>query len=68
MRRFLTILWGAQVFIEPKALMFLMGTEMDFVDERLRAEFVFTNPNSKGNSNGTCIPYCVCTISSHRAG
>ena len=39
---------GVKVFIEPKALMFIIGTEMDFVDDRLRSEFVFTNPNSKG--------------------
>lgn len=39
---------GVKVFIEPKALMFLIGTEMDFVDDRLRSEFVFHNPNSKG--------------------
>jgi len=36
------------VFIEPKALMFLLGVEMDFVDDRLRSEFVFHNPNAKG--------------------
>jgi iron-sulfur cluster assembly accessory protein len=39
---------GVKVFIEPKALMFLIGTEMDFVDDRLRSEFVFHNQNSKG--------------------
>ena len=39
---------GVKVFIEPKALMFIIGTEMDFVDDRLRSEFVFSNPNSKG--------------------
>ena len=39
---------GVKVFIDPKALMFLLGTEMDFVNDRLRAEFVFRNPNSKG--------------------
>ena len=45
---------AAQVFIEPKALMFLLGTEMDFVDDRLRSEFVFHNPNSKGECGGCC--------------
>ena len=42
------------MFIEPKALMFLLGTEMDFVDDRLRSEFVFHNPNSKGECGGCC--------------
>ena len=39
---------GVKVFIEPKAMMFVVGSTMDFVDDRLRSEFVFTNPNSKG--------------------
>ncbi len=37
-----------RVIVESKALMFLLGTEMDFVDNEIKAEFVFNNPNSKG--------------------
>ncbi len=36
---------GVKVFIDPKALMFLLGTEVDFVRERMGARFVFKNPN-----------------------
>jgi iron-sulfur cluster assembly protein len=36
---------GVKVFIDPKAIMFLIGTEMDFVREKLAARFVFNNPN-----------------------
>jgi iron-sulfur cluster assembly protein len=36
---------GVTVFIEPKAIMFLIGTELDFVHEKLGARFVFNNPN-----------------------
>ena len=36
---------GVKVFIDPKAIMFLIGTEMDFVTEKLGARFVFNNPN-----------------------
>jgi iron-sulfur cluster assembly protein len=36
---------GVRIFIEPKAIMFLIGTEMDFVRDRLAARFVFNNPN-----------------------
>ena len=36
---------GVTVLIEPTATMFLLGTEMDFVDEDLGARFVFNNPN-----------------------
>ncbi len=36
---------GVKIFIEPKAILFLLGTEMDFVREKLGARFVFNNPN-----------------------
>mmetsp|Transcript_2779 Transcript_2779/g.4155 ORF Transcript_2779/g.4155 Transcript_2779/m.4155 type:complete len:158 (-) Transcript_2779:88-561(-) len=37
-----------EVFIEPMALMNVIGTKMDWVETELSAEFTFTNPNSKG--------------------
>ncbi len=36
---------GATVYIDPKAVMFLLGTEMDFEMTKLRSGFVFRNPN-----------------------
>jgi iron-sulfur cluster assembly protein len=36
---------GVKVFIDPKAILFLIGTELDFVQEKLGARFVFNNPN-----------------------
>lgn len=36
---------GVTVFIEPKAVLFLLGTEMDYKVEKLKAGFVFNNPN-----------------------
>ncbi len=36
---------GVKIFIEPKAILFLIGTEMDFVTEKFGARFVFNNPN-----------------------
>src|SRR5580692_8827812 len=36
---------GVKIFIDPKAILFLIGTEMDFVRDRLAARFVFNNPN-----------------------
>lgn len=39
---------GAKVFIDPRALMHIVGTKMDFVDNDLVSEFVFHNPNAKG--------------------
>lgn len=39
---------GVKVFIDKKAQLTLLGTEMDFVETKLSAEFVFNNPNIKG--------------------
>ena len=39
---------GARVFIDSKAQLTLLGTEMDYVDSKLSSEFVFHNPNVKG--------------------
>ncbi len=36
---------GVKIFIDPKAILFLLGTEMDFVQDKLAARFVFNNPN-----------------------
>ena len=36
---------GVKIFIDPKAILFLIGTEMDFVHEKLGSRFVFNNPN-----------------------
>jgi iron-sulfur cluster assembly protein len=36
---------GVKLLIDPKAVMFLLGTEMDFRADKLTAGFVFNNPN-----------------------
>lgn len=36
---------GATVLIEPKAILFLIGSEVDYVTTRLSSKFVFNNPN-----------------------
>ena len=36
---------GVRILIDPKAVMFLVGTEMDFKREKLAQKFIFTNPN-----------------------
>jgi len=36
---------GVRILIDPKAVLFLLGTEMDFKVEKLSAQFVFNNPN-----------------------
>jgi iron-sulfur cluster assembly protein len=36
---------GVRVLIDPKAIMFLLGTELDFETTKLSSGFVFNNPN-----------------------
>ena len=36
---------GVRLFIDPKAVLFLIGTEMDYRIDKLSAGFVFNNPN-----------------------
>ena len=36
---------GVKVLIDPKAIMYLLGTEMDYKKEELSSAFVFKNPN-----------------------
>lgn len=39
---------GVTVLVDPSAIMFLVGTEMDYVEDKLQSGFVFRNPNEKG--------------------
>lgn len=39
---------GVKVLVDPKAVLFLLGTEMDFKVDRMAATFVFNNPNQTG--------------------
>ncbi|MBK17677.1 MAG: Fe-S cluster assembly scaffold SufA [Rhodospirillaceae bacterium] len=39
---------GVILLIDPMAVMYLVGTEMDFVEEKLGSNFVFRNPNESG--------------------
>ena len=36
---------GVKVFIDPSAVMYLLGTEMDYKKEQFSSSFVFNNPN-----------------------
>ena len=39
---------GVRLLIDPMSIMYLVGTRMDFVKEKLGASFVFKNPNESG--------------------
>ena len=36
---------GVKVFIDPKAIIYLLGTEMDYKEEKFSSQFIFKNPN-----------------------
>jgi len=36
---------GVRILVDPKAVLFLLGTEMDYKVDKLAAQFVFNNPN-----------------------
>ena len=36
---------GVKVLIDPKAIIYLLGTEMDYKKEKFSSQFIFKNPN-----------------------
>ena len=39
---------GVRILIDPSAILFLLGTEMDYKTDKLTSGFVFNNPNQTG--------------------
>ena len=39
---------GVRILIDPKAVLFLLGTEMDYKADKMQAQFIFNNPNQIG--------------------
>jgi iron-sulfur cluster assembly protein len=39
---------GVKIFVHPQALMYLIGTEMDYQEGQFESGFVFNNPNEAG--------------------
>lgn len=39
---------GVKLFVDPSAIMFLLGSEIDYAEDKLQSGFVFHNPNEKG--------------------
>jgi iron-sulfur cluster assembly protein len=40
---------GVRILIDPTAVLFLLGTEMDYRSDRMSSGFVFNNPNQTGS-------------------
>jgi len=39
---------GVKLFIDPTAVMFILGSEVDYAEDRFSSGFTFVNPNEKG--------------------
>jgi len=39
---------GVKILVDPKAVLFLLGTEMDYKADKMQAQFIFNNPNQVG--------------------
>ena len=46
---------GVDVYVEPKATMFLLGTVMDYAESKMSAGFTFRNPNQTGECGGESV-------------
>jgi len=51
---------GVNVYVDPKAILFLLGSVMDFETTKLRSGFVFQNPNE--------VSSCGCRVGDAEAG
>lgn len=39
---------GVKLFVDPSAIMYLLGSEIDYAEDKMQSGFVFHNPNEKG--------------------
>src|SRR6202041_211751 len=39
---------GVKILVDPKAVLFLLGTEMDYKADKMQSQFIFNNPNQTG--------------------
>ena len=46
---------GVKILVDPKAVLFLLGTEMDYKADKMQAQFIFNNPNQ--------VSACGCGVS-----
>ena len=40
---------GVKILVDPKAVMYILGTMLDYADEKVKSGFIFTNPNQKSS-------------------
>jgi iron-sulfur cluster assembly protein len=40
---------GVKLVVDSKAVLYLLGSEMDYIEEKMKSGFIFSNPNQKGS-------------------
>ena len=48
---------GVKVFIDPAAVMYLLGTQMDYKKDKFSSSFVFNNPNEKSTEISVAVEH-----------
>ena len=56
---------GVRILIDPKAILFLLGTEMDYKVDKLSSQFVFNNPN-QSSACGCGVSVAITPVSKDR--
>src|ERR1700692_3082351 len=56
---------GVKILVDPKAVLFLLGTEMDYKADKMQSQFIFNNPNQTGACG--CAPRHHCEERSDEA-
>ena len=56
---------GVRILIDPKAVLFLLGTEMDYKVDKLSSQFVFNNPN-QSSACGCGVSVAITPVSKDR--
>jgi iron-sulfur cluster assembly protein len=56
---------GVRILIDPKAVLFLLGTEMDYKVDKLSSQFVFNNPN-QSSACGCGVSVAITPVSRDR--
>jgi len=56
---------GVRILIDPKAILFLLGTEMDYKVDKLSSQFVFNNPN-QSSACGCGVSVAITPVSRDR--
>lgn len=63
---------GARVLVDPMAVLYLLGTEMDYAVDKLSARFVFNNPNQKSacgcGESVELVPAATAPLEAERSG